>query len=327
MLLSKFTISNYKSFDKPYTLEIDGAHNAWNTIIEGGTGSGKTNLLKAIYLLKDIVNGNIIGKIYDSYNDNANACHLEIEFFIKEKKYFYQIEFDTINVYKEILIEKMVSDSPNKIYSSNFDTLLFYRDFYNSNEHKTLIKNNCDIPEKIFNDSQYPILSLKNLIDSSYPEILKNIWNHIDCNLIFLNYNTKFDEYDYYMDEAYLIIKENKLEDKVVNFIENSMTENRKIHGIYKNARDNFVISYIEEENIYKRNFLLSEPSNIINAYILFAYTYECCQSQKLLLIDDIFKFNVDFELLFKIIGKEFASQLITTKTYENKTINVLFNM
>ena len=116
--------------------------------IYGANGAGKSNMIKALELLKKMV----IGGTVFSYLDNLkfkldNECQercssIAVEFVVEEHVYFYTISFDSSGVYYESLSETLASDE---------DRLVFEREYADGKENISFYKGYCDDPKnKLF---------------------------------------------------------------------------------------------------------------------------------------------------------------------------------
>ncbi|PCK01970.1 MAG: hypothetical protein COA42_22510 [Alteromonadaceae bacterium] len=128
-MLIDFTVKNYRSFRDVQLLSLYAdskpRHHSGNIsydndlgilrtcAIYGANASGKTNVIKAFEALKGIVvnsgdlkDGDRIG-YYEPYMlsaDTANApCHFEVEFYVEQQRYRYQISFDSAQITYEKL--------------------------------------------------------------------------------------------------------------------------------------------------------------------------------------------------------------------------------
>lgn len=155
-MLIEFKVSNFRSIknlqvfsmlpekkvkELPENLFIDTKGNSYlkSAIMYGSNGSGKSNLLKAIGELQNMVlysdKNKIDSKIanYDpyklSYETENSPIHFEIEFIAKDKiRYHYLVEFDEEKIIKEILIFYPKLQAA-KLYSREFGKEMEFGDY------------------------------------------------------------------------------------------------------------------------------------------------------------------------------------------------------
>ena len=167
--------------------------------IYGANGAGKSNLVKAVKLLKEVVTKGLLPYNIDSQKFKLNgkahdeSSSLGIEFFNKEKLYFYRIEFNIGGIVSEELSE---CDLENKE-----DVVLFKR--LNSDGQNEQINLNMNVGayaekevlEKVIKDSIKSNLSLINLLSRNKNEVfseIRDVLNFFDNKLIVILPDTKF---------------------------------------------------------------------------------------------------------------------------------------
>lgn len=123
-MLLEFAVENFKSYkerivfsmeagkglhslDKQNTMRISGTRLLKSAYIFGANASGKTNLLEAILLLKELVlrptNDSISPMERMTFANEPNPTKFEITFFKNERVYKYFIEYDNAQVIAEEL--------------------------------------------------------------------------------------------------------------------------------------------------------------------------------------------------------------------------------
>lgn len=112
--------------------------------IYGANGAGKSNMIKALELLQNLV----IGGTVSSYLDNLKfkldkecqerCSSIAVEFVVGKHVYYYTISFDGSGVYYESLSETL---------PSNEDRIVFEREFVDGKEQLSFYKGYCDDPK------------------------------------------------------------------------------------------------------------------------------------------------------------------------------------
>jgi AAA15 family ATPase/GTPase len=106
--------NGYKDSEELYFLEpTNNTKNRLSTImcLYGANASGKSNIIKAILVLKSIMNAgirnnlnNMLQPFHNKINVSDNGSKIELEFFSQQQRYKYVLEFTT----NKILHEKLV---------------------------------------------------------------------------------------------------------------------------------------------------------------------------------------------------------------------------
>ncbi len=133
-MLKKFKVSNFKSFEKDFTLDFsdtkgytfntecikEGIVN--NAIIYGRNGSGKSNLGLAIFdIIEHITDKNRDGAKYNNYLNaysSSEKAEFYYEFLINEKVITYEYHKTD---YKTLVFEKMTIDSEVVVEFNRFE--------------------------------------------------------------------------------------------------------------------------------------------------------------------------------------------------------------
>lgn len=164
-MLIRFTVSNFLSFDeevefnmiagsfkthKHHVHDIGKIKVLKSAAIYGANGAGKSNLIKAIEFLQElVVEGQIDRSIDDSKfklkpKNSEKPSTLEIEFIIKKKSYLYGFAIDGRTVVEEWLYETVPNSTDKMIFERKFvkkkQRISFASKYKKSKKEKLLIE-------------------------------------------------------------------------------------------------------------------------------------------------------------------------------------------
>ena len=181
-----------------------------SAIAFGPNNSGKTNLVKCIKAIKDIILNESPSLLSNFYTDNS-VCYLEVCFLNDDREYIFEIKYDTSK--KEFLCEKLSFIEYDK-YNNSKEVIVFVRDF------EKQIFDCQDDNLKIVMKTTSKNNILVYLIDIDQFDILKNAKN------ILTNFANKIDIVDMnnipYKKTLEMMKLSNETQKKIVNFICNA---------------------------------------------------------------------------------------------------------
>ncbi len=181
-----------------------------SVIAFGPNNSGKTNLVKCIRAIKDIILNDSPSLLPNFYTDNPVCC-IEVCFLNDDKEYIFEIKYDTSK--KEFLYEKLSFIEYDK-YNNSKEIIIFVRDF----EKQIFDCQDDDLKVVMKTTSKNNILVY--LIDIEQFAILKNAKNILT---IFAN---KIDIIDMnnipYKKTLEMMKLSNETQKKIVSFIRNA---------------------------------------------------------------------------------------------------------
>ena len=181
-----------------------------SAIAFGPNNSGKTNLVKCIRAIKDIILNNAPSLLPNFYTDNSVCC-LEVCFLNDDREYIFKLRYDTLK--KEFLYEKLSFVEYDK-YNNSKEVIIFVRDF----EEQIFDCQDDDLKIVMKTTSKNNILIY--LIDIEQFAILKNAKNILT---VFAN---KIDIIDMneipYKKTLEMMKLSNETQKKIVNFIRNA---------------------------------------------------------------------------------------------------------
>ncbi|MFI3242466.1 MAG: ATP-binding protein [Alphaproteobacteria bacterium] len=134
--------NRYKELETLPFLEV-GENRVVPTIsIYGANASGKTNIIKALVALKDILDENIL-KRYDPNKLNAkyNSTSFELNFCINKANYTYLLEYDYSQIVKESLIKNDNFIFDIKLSKTDFNALS--TEFYDTKKLREIFIVEC----------------------------------------------------------------------------------------------------------------------------------------------------------------------------------------
>jgi len=213
----QFSVNNFRSIKDTITFSMAAIKNSQNSfkvrnyellsssVIYGANASGKSNILKAMSFMKNIVlnTNKVIQSIdtlpHDPFRLNTmtqdTSSTFEIVFFIKEVKYRYGFEMDTTTVYSEWLY----ADTNGK------EAKLFYRD---EDEKEYVNPNEFEEGFIFFNKKDSKIKISKNQLF-----IWKCDQDGGSISTIILNWFTRFNMIDGLNHDGYINYTMKKMED------------------------------------------------------------------------------------------------------------------
>lgn len=197
------------STDKAHfeTLISEGSSNILPVIpIYGGNATGKTNILKFLKTLSEIIRGELtIEKAYDpcKFTDKVDTI-FEVFFYKKNIKYYYKLDYNKNNISAECLyyypngkISKIFEKKNNSYtFGTNFESLL--------KNYSVDISNNVNF---LFTISTF--LKGKS-------EYIDEVISFFKDDFIFINFKDDKDE----LEKSKEFFKENLNKDKLKSFIE-----------------------------------------------------------------------------------------------------------
>lgn len=166
--------------------------------IYGANGSGKSNLIKSVSLLEDMIE---TGKIVSVTNIDDMKFRLDdsklqepisiaIEFLMKEKFYYYSITFDKGIILNEELYQSKKDEDLLIFSRNNIDnkqTIDFF-DGYTDNEKNKLFVD--VLSEKLIQKDQVLLTFLKEKYGNEFPEVV-NAYEWFDTTLVVIRPNAK----------------------------------------------------------------------------------------------------------------------------------------
>lgn len=181
-----------------------------SAIVFGPNNSGKTNLVKCIRVIKDMILNDSPSLLPNFYTDNSICC-LEVCFINDDMEYIFEIKYDTSK--KEFLYEKLSFIEYDK-YNNSKEVIIFVRDF----EKQIFDCQDENLRVVMKTTSKNNILIY--LIDIEQFAVLKNAKNILT---IFAN---KIDIIDMnnipYKKTLEMMKLSNETQKKIVNFIRNA---------------------------------------------------------------------------------------------------------
>ena len=181
-----------------------------SAIVFGPNNSGKTNLVKCIRAIKDMILNDSPSLLPNFYTDNSICC-LEVCFINDDMEYIFEIKYDTSK--KEFLYEKLSFIEYDK-YNNSKEVIIFVRDF----EKQIFDCQDENLRVVMKTTSKNNILIY--LIDIEQFAVLKNAKNILT---IFAN---KIDIIDMnnipYKKTLEMMKLSNETQKKIVNFIRNA---------------------------------------------------------------------------------------------------------
>ena len=165
-----FSVRNFKNFKETQTIDFE---NKETIVLLGQNGSGKTNILNALWFIKDfivnlrnigsnILNENILKSFKLDKNTINKYSEFEINFEIKNQKYLYYFSCDNNKVYKEEL--KIKKENKNNVEFKILNKNL------KQEEYKLIYKRNEDKIE--FFDTELKQKKIKENELNKYKNVL-----------------------------------------------------------------------------------------------------------------------------------------------------------
>ena len=265
--------------------------------IYGGNATGKTNILKFLKTLMDLVNDRIsLKEAYDpcKFYKKQTDIEFELVFLYEEIKYYYKIKYNKENIVEEALYyylkRKLIKifdiENKNTSFGEKFEEIL-----------------------KPYSDDNVKSISFLNKIS----KFLKGKVTEIDSVARFFENNLVFlgiDEISLDMEEAKKIFKEEKKGEKVKKFIDYFYKHlNLGASGIrYSRRFDNILRKKILEDKELLPKILKSKRINI---------------NLKLEDLFDEFPAEDSLDLIYKIKNREILIPL----SEESKGIQKIFTL
>ncbi|MBC7488393.1 MAG: ATP-binding protein [Cytophagaceae bacterium] len=164
--------------------------------IYGANGSGKSNLIKAITLLKSmVVSGSLIDNVSDikfrlSEENTITPISLAIEFFSNSKNYYYTLTFDKDIILNESLVESK-KESDVLIFERNnqndTQSIIFYEDYVkNSEKNKLFVEV---LAEKLILKNELLLSFLNSKYKAEFNDI-STVFNWFSETLIIIKPNS-----------------------------------------------------------------------------------------------------------------------------------------
>ncbi len=317
-MLLNITVENFRSYNEPQTLSLiasdDSEINAVNVgdvmvrkaaVIYGANASGKSNLIKALITLIDILRFDLNqpteqhrAPVYTPFFKNHNPTSISIDFSIDDKIYTYTLSYDD----KKIHTEKLLYED---------DTPIFIRHFVDGSYEYLISK-----PELILSSEQLKVadgllkqiqlstserrLFLRQLVENNCKK-LEPILHGIIQIVIRLNpYGVigkpLFAEQDLSYAANYF---KDKNQDEMVIKPLNSIgvnleglkvvfnSENPRPGDVFHGVRQ-LLSKYNINGNEYELNFLTDESDGTIKFYTYLALVDHIIQTNGLLVIDEV---------------------------------------
>ncbi|SHE99851.1 AAA family ATPase [Chryseobacterium takakiae] len=164
-MLIRFVVENFLSFDKEteFNMLVGNFKNHKNHIypgpvkrlraaaIYGANGAGKSNIVKAIEFMQDIIKNNGIHQIVNNLkfklnNENkVKPISFEIEFLIGRKAYRYGLSFDNNIILSEWLIESGIKKEDKIIFERSTTVkgktkIRFHEQFIKNTKQKIIVE-------------------------------------------------------------------------------------------------------------------------------------------------------------------------------------------
>ena len=255
-MLIGFKVKNFKSFDElqHFSMLAGKVRNNENHIIAinnkkilkfsglfGANGSGKSNLIMAISMIKEIFNGGIRALInnqfYRGKNGNPNKdSYFEYEIEIDKRLYSYgfELNFSKNELVSEWLID-MTKPTEKIIFERDLKTKTIKSDIKEKNEYfntclKEMKNNNLDL--FLFEMSRRLIMAQNN--DIFFKDI-RNVFNFLTNEMIIirpvshkllpLDYVDKKDKIIKYLNKMDININNIKVDEYDINSIKSRMSD------------------------------------------------------------------------------------------------------
>ena len=255
-MLIGFKVMNFRSFDKLqyFSMVAGKVRSNENHIIEtnnkkilkfsgvfGANGSGKSNLIIAMSIIKDIFNGGtrtlINNQFYRGKNGNPNRdSYFEYEIALDNKLYSYgfELNFSKGELVSEWLID-MTKNTEKVIFERNLKKNIIGSDIKEKNEYfntclKEMKNNNYGL--FLLEMSRRLIMSKNN--DSFFKDII-NVFNFLANDLVIirpvshkllaLDYVEKKDKIIKYLNKMDINISDIKADDYDINSIKSRMSD------------------------------------------------------------------------------------------------------
>ena len=260
-------VENYRSIGEKQTLNFlasdDSTHD--NTIIYekenerilpvipiyGGNATGKTNILKFLKTLTDLVNNKItLEQAYEPCKFyNKKSIEFELIFFYKKTKYYYKIKYNKKNILEEALYYYL----ENKMMK-----------IFDIENKETSFGENFEQTLKPYSEDKMKSISFLNMISKFLKgkvSEIDSVANFFENNLVFLG----IDEVSLNIEEAKKIFKERNKDGKVKKFIDYFYKHlNLGASGIrYSRKFDNILRKKILEDKELLSKILKSKRTNI----------------------------------------------------------------
>ncbi len=219
-MLIRFTMKNLYSFNNEtefnvfpsktqkhehHKLNLNGIEALRLNAIYGANGSGKSNLIKAISLLKKmIIKGKVINDLddvkfkLDSNNQNLPVSY-GIELYAKSKIYYYTLTFDEHGILNEALYESLKKED-RLIFERSFEEekqkIVFETEYMKNDKNKLFIDV---LSEKLLKRNELLLSFLKENYKEEINEV-DAIFNWFDETLVIINPNTRPDAIAHFLD-------------------------------------------------------------------------------------------------------------------------------
>lgn len=144
--------------------------------VYGANGAGKSNLIKSLFLLKEMILNEVLPKSFSekqfklSKPDNQFSQILSVEFFQNTQSFYYAIEINNGIIFTEELYESGLGKQADKlIFERKTDkdkkTLLKFSDEFESDKENRVLKK---VIEKSLSKANKPILKLLTTLDNPF---------------------------------------------------------------------------------------------------------------------------------------------------------------
>jgi uncharacterized protein len=144
--------------------------------IYGANGAGKSNLIKSLFLLKEMILNEAIPKSFNekqfklSKPETRSSQILSVEFVQNAQSFYYAIEINDSIIFTEELYESGLGKQPDKlIFERKTDkekkTLLKFSDEFESDKESQVLKK---VIEKSLSKANKPLLKLLSTLDNPF---------------------------------------------------------------------------------------------------------------------------------------------------------------
>ena len=262
-MLIGFKIKNFRSFNEMqhFSMLAGKVRNNENHIVElnkkkilkfsgmfGANGSGKSNLIIAMSIIKGIINGGVNTLINNQYyrgksNGQEKNSYFEYEIAINEKLYSYGFE---LNFYKRELVSEWLIDMSKPIekiiFERNIKNKTINSDIKTKNEYfETCLKEMKNNTNELFIKEMSRRLIMSNNTDPFFNDIL-SVFNFLINDMIIIRPSShKLLEIDYVdkKDKIIMISKKAKVKSCTLR-LENDL------YSIKKGLNNEYIVKSIK---------------------------------------------------------------------------------
>lgn len=288
-----------------------------SVLLYGPNNSGKTNVIKVLKALKNILLNEDFLLTKNFFNDENDLLEISVDFLYNSKKYNYTFKYNVIN--EEFVYEKF-SEIRKDEYSNKKEKIFFLKDFtkkvFSCNEDKKLeellnIISTNNIIIHILQTEKFPILKQVETILSDFANKIEILdMNHANLTKTIYCLKNKNSDFNIkvkkIMKKADLNLEDYKYNEKpVIKFNTNNnemLEEGLKLTSVYKGQ---------------EFPSLLYDSEGTLKIASLSSYIVEAIEKGKILVIDEIDS-SLHFVLTRQIVAlfnnvKNTKGQLIAT--------------